>query len=41
VFLTGADLAIRWGLAGVTLAACIWAIAETLPLGKAAEPLDL
>ncbi len=35
------DLAIRWGLAGLTVAACIWAIAETLPLGKRAEPQDL
>jgi len=41
VFLTGLDLAIRWGLAGLTIAACAWAIAETLPLGRKAEPQDL
>lgn len=24
------DLAVRWGLFGLTLAACVWAVAETL-----------
>ncbi|MBX3509947.1 MAG: hypothetical protein KF700_02025 [Hyphomonadaceae bacterium] len=30
LFLSNLDLALRWGLAGLTIAACIWALAETL-----------
>lgn len=30
VFAGTLDLALRWGLAGLTIAACVWAIAETL-----------
>lgn len=41
VFASAIDLGLRWGLAGLTVAACIWAIAETLPLGRKAEPQDL
>lgn len=29
-YMTLADLALRWGLAGFTVAMCIWAVAETL-----------
>jgi hypothetical protein len=36
VFASAVDLALRWGLAGLTLAACVWAIAETLKPAKAA-----
>lgn len=25
------DLALRWGLAGLVVVACLWAVAETLP----------
>jgi len=31
VYASLADLALRWGLAGVTLGLCVWALAETLP----------
>ena len=31
VFLSATDLASRWGLAGLTLALAIWALAVTLP----------
>ena len=41
VFASALDLGLRWGLAGLTVAACVWAIAETLPLGRKAEPQDL
>jgi hypothetical protein len=38
VFGSAVDLALRWGLAGLTVAACVWAIAETLkPPAKASE----
>lgn len=38
VYATAFDLALRWGLVGLTVAACVWAIAETLkPGAKAAE----
>ncbi|MEJ0060764.1 MAG: hypothetical protein WDM79_14820 [Terricaulis sp.] len=30
VFLSSADVAIRWGLVGVIIALCVWALAETL-----------
>lgn len=30
VYGTTLDLALRWGLAGLTLAACAWAVAETM-----------
>jgi hypothetical protein len=29
-YLTTLDLALRWGLAGLTVSLCVWAIAETL-----------
>jgi len=35
VFMSGGDLALRWGLAGLTVAGCIWAVAETLKPNKA------
>lgn len=36
VYATAIDLAVRWGLLGLILAACAWAIAETLqPAGQA------
>lgn len=35
VFASAIDIALRWGLVGLTVVACAWAIAETLPLGKA------
>ncbi|MGE0741566.1 MAG: hypothetical protein AB7O98_09505 [Hyphomonadaceae bacterium] len=31
VYASVADLALRWGLAGLTLGLCLWALAETLP----------
>lgn len=37
VFASAVDLALRWGLAGLTVAACVWAIAETLKPQPAAE----
>ncbi len=33
VYLSSADLALRWGLAGLTVALCLWALAETLKPG--------
>ena len=30
VYVSVVDLAVRWGLAGVTVALCAWAVAETL-----------
>jgi hypothetical protein len=30
VYASGIDLAVRWGLLGLILAACAWAVAETL-----------
>lgn len=35
------DLGLRWGLVGLTVAACAWAIAETLPRGRKSETQDL
>lgn len=37
------DLIVRWGLAGLTVAACIWALAETFSAksAKSTEPQDL
>ena len=38
VYLTAFDMVLRWGLAGLTIALCIWALAETLkPQQKAAD----
>jgi hypothetical protein len=38
VYLTAVDIALRWGLAGLTIALCIWALAETLkPQQKPAD----
>lgn len=37
-YLSGLDLAVRWGLAGLTVALCVWAVAETFqPAQKPAE----
>jgi hypothetical protein len=36
VFVTALDLASRWGLAALTVALCIWAVAETLKPAKPA-----
>ncbi|MGD9979698.1 MAG: hypothetical protein AB7H66_13815 [Hyphomonadaceae bacterium] len=36
VYLGLTDLAVRWGLAGLVVALCVWALAETF--GKQAEP---
>jgi len=41
VFASALDLGLRWGLVGLTVAACAWAIAETLPLGRKTETQDL
>lgn len=38
VFLTSFDLALRWGLAGLTVAACLWALAETITPRKSVRP---
>jgi hypothetical protein len=38
VYLSLADLAVRWGLVGVTVALCLWALAETF--GKQAQPAE-
>lgn len=37
------DLALRWGLAGLTFGLCVWALVETLrpEVGKTGRPLDL
>jgi len=37
VFLSAGDVVVRWGLVGLTLAACVWALAETL---KRQSPAD-
>jgi hypothetical protein len=38
VYVSAFDLAIRWGLVGITVALCIWAVAETLkPAAQQAE----
>lgn len=34
------DLAARWGLVGLTVAACIWALAETLQKQQPRQPAD-
>lgn len=31
VYASVLDLALRWGLVGLTLGLCLWALAETLP----------
>ena len=36
VYLSSLDLAIRWGLAGFTVALCLWALAETFKPGTKA-----
>mgnify|MGYP003530130025 CR=1 FL=1 len=38
VYLGLADLAVRWGLVGVTIAPCLWALAETF--GIQPQPVD-
>jgi hypothetical protein len=35
VYVSLLDVAVRWGLAGLTVALCIWAVAETLKPAKA------
>lgn len=35
VYLTAFDLAARWSLAALTVALCVWAVAETLKPAKA------
>lgn len=34
VYASAVDLAVRWGLAGVTVGFCLWALAETLGPAK-------
>jgi hypothetical protein len=34
------DLTMRWGLVGVTVAACAWALAETLQKQQPRQPAD-
>lgn len=34
------DLALRWGLLGLILAACVWAVAETLQPAAQAKNID-
>jgi hypothetical protein len=34
VYANGIDLVVRWGLMGLILAACAWAVAETLQPAK-------
>jgi len=34
VYVATLDLALRWGLAGITVALCAWALAETFPSKK-------
>jgi hypothetical protein len=31
VWASAFDVAVRWGLAGIVVAACVWAVAETVP----------
>lgn len=38
VYLSMVDLAVRWGLAGLTAALCLWALAETF--GKQPQPAE-
>jgi hypothetical protein len=38
VYVTALDLALRWGLAGLTVALCAWALVETFQ--PAREPAD-
>jgi hypothetical protein len=38
VYVTTLDLALRWGLAGVTVALCAWAVAETFQPRKPQRP---
>jgi hypothetical protein len=41
VYAGAGDLALRWGLAGLTAGLCLWALAETLPRQKLPGPQDL
>jgi hypothetical protein len=43
VYVSGFDLALRWGLAGLTFALCVWAVLETLQRapGKNGRAQDL
>jgi hypothetical protein len=38
VYLSAVDLVVRWGLAGITVALCLWALAETF--GKQPQPAE-
>lgn len=38
VYVSAFDLALRWGLAGLTVALCAWALAETFK--RAANPAE-
>jgi hypothetical protein len=38
VYLSLADLGVRWALAGLVVALCIWAVAETF--GKQPQPAE-
>lgn len=38
VYLSSVDLAVRWGLAGLVVALCVWALAETFE--KHAQPAE-
>jgi hypothetical protein len=38
VYLSLADLSVRWGLAGLVVALCLWALAETF--GKQPQPAE-
>ncbi len=40
IFAGTLDLALRWGLAGLTVAACVWAIAETFKPATAPPQRD-
>lgn len=35
IYLTWVDMLARWGLVSLTLALCLWAVAETLPKAAA------
>jgi hypothetical protein len=38
VYLSMTDLVVRWGLVGLTVALCLWAVAETF--GKQPQPAE-
>ena len=40
VYLTSVDLALRWGLAGLTVGLCVWALAETLKPAQQQKPAE-